>query len=408
MRKSFYLILFLIIIAVPAVSLTVDEAASEAIGNNPQVAVAEKRWTAAKAESISSTTWDDPMIELMYEQIPQTSLDLSAAGMKMYGFSQKVPFPGSLRIKRSVFDDKAKTAYEQYRQQKNEIVAQVKTAYYKLYFIEKSIAINSENKGLLEKLRKSAEARYIVGGAPQHDVLKAQIELSLLINDLITLEQKKKTAAARLNYLLNRNEGKAFEIAKEMNIPERNLDIGELKKLALSKRPELLAAEHSVSAGSHALTMMKLKLLPDFKVSFWQRQMGNGQLDGYNASFMANLPLWFWKEKAEIDAASEQKESLEQNLENIRQKVDFEVQEAYEKVDSSRRLVKLFKSSILPQARQMLRSASQAYEADKIDFLTLINSYKIYQDAMLKYYKNLSELGINMAELERVAGGDLF
>jgi len=68
--------------------------------------------------------------------------------------------------------------------------------------------------------------------------------------------------------------------------------------------------------------------------------------------------------------------------------------------------VNLFKTSIVPQTTQTLEAAIIGYQNDKIDFLTLINTQRMFQDVKLKYWKAIVVYSQNLAELEQILGVD--
>jgi outer membrane protein TolC len=406
MRGIFVFIITLLII-VPTYGLSLDEAVSAALEHNPDILAAQKWWEAVKSKAIKVSTWPDPQIELMYEQIPQSGGSLDDASMKMYGLSQMIPFPGKLTLKRRKAEDAAKIAEEKFRAKKREIVAKVKSAFYKLFFVDKSIQINSENKDLLKKFARIAEAKYVVNKATQHDVLKAQIEHSLLVNELITLEQKRQTARARLNTLLNRETDASIDTPAEIAVPEFAHGSEVLEKLALESRPELKAMEYGLKMSENAHTLAKMEYLPNFKVKLLQREMRTMGRDGWNLGFMMDVPLWFWKEASGVSEAGARREEAEAAYNNMKNMVRFEVQEAYVRVDSAKRSAELFENEIIPQVEQALKSAVVAYESERVDFLTLLNSQKTLLESKLKNYGAFRDLGVSLAELERVVGKDL-
>jgi len=70
---------------------------------------------------------------------------------------------------------------------------QTKMAYYDLFWINQSLRINKEVKDILTNIEKIAQLQYATGKTAQSDVLKVQIELARLTNEIITLEQMKTT-----------------------------------------------------------------------------------------------------------------------------------------------------------------------------------------------------------------------
>ncbi len=404
MRWGIFILITLFIIF-PSYGLSLEEVVSEAKKSNPEILAAQKEWSAAKSSVASVSTWPDPQIELMYEQVPQSGGNLDDAAMKMYGISQMIPFPGKLTLKRWRAEDAAGVAEEKFEAKTNDIIAKVKNSFYSLFYVERAIQINQENESLLKKFAKVAEAKYVVARASQHDVIKAQVELELLTNELITLGQKRQTAQARLNTLLNRAPSDRIDIPPELNIYGPDLSLTELEQLALANRPELQAAAYKVKQSEKSHTLAKMQYLPDFKLKVLQREMKASGLNGWNVSFMANLPIWFWSKTSAVASSGEKKEAAEAVRKNLTNMVRFEVQDAFVKVDSAKRLRSLFKDKIIVQAEQALRSATIAYQADKLDFLTLINSQKTLEDSKLKYFQALTDLGKSLAELEKIIGG---
>ncbi|MFH1683340.1 MAG: TolC family protein [Candidatus Margulisiibacteriota bacterium] len=404
MRGVIIFIITLLIFA-PVYGLSLDQAVSMAKKQNPEISAWQSIWKAAQAKVVQVSTWPDPQIEVMYEQIPQAGGSLADAQMKMYGFSQMIPFPGTLTLKRLREEDAAKAAQEKFQAKTNEIIAKVKNAYYALYYLNQAIEINQENKSLLNKFAKIAQAKYVVGKASQHDVIKSQVELDLLTNKLITLEQKRQTARARLNTLLNREPATQIDLPKEIKINDPALSLAKLEQTALRNRPELQAAAHQVEQTEKSHTLAKMQYLPDFKIKVLQREMQTTGLNGWNVSLMANLPVWFWAKTSAVTYAGENQAAAEASWQNLKNMVRFEVQDSYVAVDSAKRLAALFKNKIIPQAEQALRSATIAYQSDKVDFLTLINSQKTLEDSKLKYWQAFSGLGQSLAELERIIGG---
>jgi outer membrane protein TolC len=316
-----------------------------------------------------------------------------------------IPFPGKLTVKRWAAEDQARAAEEKYHAKTQEIIARVKSAYYALSFVDRSIQINQENESLLKNFARIAEAKYMVGKATQHDVLKAQIELSLLADKLITLRQKKRTSQAKLNVLLDRAPATPIKIPTELTVPQLTASEAELEKLALANRPQLVAMEHALNASDKMHLLAKMGYLPNFKLGVVQREMSSSGLNGWNVNMMASVPLWFWKQGFAVSEAGSKREAAKAAYDNLENMVRFEVWDAYERVDSDRRLTELYKEKIIPQAEQALRSATTAYEAEKVEFLTLINSQKTLEESRLRYYQALSDQGRSLADLERIVGG---
>lgn len=404
----FFLILFMVLFPPDMINgLSLEEVVNEAVENNPEFLAAMERWEATKAIIPQVRWWSAPQFSIGFDELPAGSYSLSEARMRMYSVSQMIPFPGKLTLMGKMAGNMADMAREEYEEKKNEVVAKVKIAYYDLFFVHKAIEINNENKELIHKFAKIAETKYSVGEVSQHDVLKAQVELSLIIDDLITLEQEElPTASAKLNELLNRPPHSPLGIPDEFEIPKLNKTIEDIESLAIDNRPKLIAMKYEVEKSSSALTLAKMEYLPNFMVAVKQEdmQMAMGTETTRGIMVSMDIPLWGWRQGFGIKEKSADKRASEFSYQSIKNMVLYEVRDALAKFNASERRVNLFKTSIIPQAEQALKSASVAYETGKVDFLTLIESERILRDVKLKYYKVLCEHGKNLANLEEAVG----
>jgi outer membrane protein TolC len=388
-------------------AFTLEELLSEALKNNPEILATKSLWQAKRAQIPQARALDEPWLALEYENIPRGSQDLEKSTMEMYSVQQMIPFPSKLFTKSWIAAKEAKATEQVYKEKEREIIQGVKSAFQELFFIQKSIEINHENKFLLEQFAKTAERKYSLGKTMQQDVLKAQVELSKIANELITSEQERQTAVARLNVLINRDLQKELEIAVEEKNLEIKYNLGEFYRLTLENRPQLKAFRYWLEKAQSNLSLARQGYLPDFMVKY-ERREENDRFSSWDAMFGVTVPLWFWEKqanmvrqmKAELDMARAEYKQME----NI---TLFEVKDAYVKLDSARRLVELYKTTFIPQAEQMLKASRIAYEADKIDFLNLLDSQRMLLDFKLDYYRMLADYEIALADLEKAVGLDL-
>ena len=75
----------------------------------------------------------------------------------------------------------------------------VKVAYFELGFIDESLRLAESNRRVLEQYLSIAEARYGVGQGTQADVLKAQTQVSKMLEELIKLGRERPMLEAELN-----------------------------------------------------------------------------------------------------------------------------------------------------------------------------------------------------------------
>jgi outer membrane protein TolC len=64
-------------------------------------------------------------------------------------------------------------------------------------------------------------------------------------------------------------------------------------------------------------------------------------------------------------------------------------------------------AAIIPQGRAALESAISAYQVDRADFLTLLESQATLYSYETTYYSALADFAKSVAELERLVGAEV-
>jgi outer membrane protein TolC len=69
--------------------------------------------------------------------------------------------------------------------------------------------------------------------------------------------------------------------------------------------------------------------------------------------------------------------------------------------------VKVYRDTLLPQAEAAFKASTAAYQNNRAEFLTLIDSQNLLLDIQTAYYKASSATDAGVAELERAIGAQL-
>jgi outer membrane protein TolC len=389
-----------------APTISLDSLIREAMERNPEIEAARQNWKAAKEEIPQSLSLEDPQLSLTQWAIP-SNLNIGDAGETWYGIEQSFPFPGKRTLRGQVSAKAADAAEQEYLAKVREVVASVKSAFYQLFWVHQAIALHLEHQALLEEFVQVALQKYAVGQAPQQDSLKAQVELSKLHNSLLSLEQEKVTAQARINTLLNRSP--EFPVAKPEEISYRPFPftLEDLRQRALKERPELKAALLTLEKSEKARVLAKKNDLPDvtMEISFWDVHAGP---DRWMAAGKINLP-WIFRAKydARIQQAAAEEAKTRADYQTVRNGTLFGIQDLFVKVKTAEQQILVYQTGVLPQAEQSLGSARIGYEAGRVDFLNLIDSERTLKDFQLEYFTAMVQFEQGVAELERAVGTPL-
>jgi len=390
-------------------SVHLNDLVQEALKVNPEIQMTQKTWEASRERAVQAGVLDDPMVGVEFEGIPMDTSDFGRYNDIEWSFSQAIPFPGKLSLKRKISGEEARKAYLEYREKEREIITKVKMAYVDFYLIDQTLQILDENQRLLDQFSKIAQKKYEVGKASQQDVLKAQVELAKVRNRILVQEQAKETARAKINTLLGRSPqallGDPFPVD---DIPI-DLDFDKLIAMAVEHRPELKHHESLVKSGQYNVRLARRQYWPDFFARFESRQFQGTGLEEYDVMLGVTIP-WLWTRSRADSGLKEAKASLqaaEKAYEAKRNEIFFEIKNALVKVETARSLVSLYQSDVLPTASQVVQVSQINYQTDKVDFLTLLDSQRNLLEFQLEYEMALADYHKNLAELERNVGVDL-
>ena len=151
----------------------------EALANNPELAAMRSSWAVAQFKVSESTAIDPPLAGVEFYQVPTKNFPSLADNQETdYFVQQMIPFPGKIRENKKSAQNSALMSFHDYSEAVRRVVADLKMAYYGLYFVQQKAAINSENQKLLENFAQIARHQYEVGLANQADFLRAETELT--------------------------------------------------------------------------------------------------------------------------------------------------------------------------------------------------------------------------------------
>jgi cobalt-zinc-cadmium efflux system outer membrane protein len=391
--------------SVPRDRLMLPELIQGVLARNPELVAARKQWEAATNRITQARSLDDPILSIQLWNVPQP-FKATQADNTIFGLSQNLPFPGKLGLKGEVASRSADMTEQAVHAKERELVARLKQAYYDLFLMQKTIQIHHEQVELLRQFFEIANTKFRAGKGSQADVLKAQVELSLLQQQLPVLEQRRKTAGAMLNTLLDRDPSLPLGLAQEPSPLPIDQPLDDLHRLALNDRPELKAAELDVQRSEQSRALAQRQYYPDFNVAF-QRFQNYQANDGFGAYVAMSIPFAFWTKPKydagvhEAAAAVSVAQAQQHTLENLTR---FQVDDLLAKLRATDQVATLYRTTILPQAEQSLESARVGYRVGKGSFLDLIDAQRTWRGFQQEYFKAIVDRQHRLTELEQVVG----
>ncbi|MEN6484740.1 MAG: TolC family protein [Syntrophobacteraceae bacterium] len=393
--------------ALPSVSL--NALIEEALSRNPQIQAAQDNAEAKRYKVQPAGTLPGPTVsfQTMGNIIPPTLQSGDPSSGRYYGIEQEIPFPGKLGLKKKMATQEADAGQWTAEQVRCQVIADLKAAYYDLWFVYKSIEVVEKDKKLLQDVVKTAEARYRVGGGNQSDVMRVQVELSKLFDRLAVLEQRKGLSEAQINNFLFRQDETPLGKPEDFEKSPMKYSLDQLLQMAKASSPRLKAQEKEIQRSEYAVRLAEKEYYPDFAVGFTYVERER-QPEMYSLMVKARLPLYYRSsQRNELNASRKSLSGAKKQRDGMASGIGYEVRNAYIVASTADRLVTLYGSNLIPQAKLALESAFASHHVGSVEFQALLESLVTLLDYELKYYESLADYQKMLAQLEPIVGVEL-
>ena len=390
-------------------TLNLDELIQEALKNNPQIHSVRHQAEAAKIQIKQVTSLDAPQVGIEFYQTPIRSFPVATKNSMEtdYFVQQMFPWPGKLSGMGKIAENNASMKEQETKSLSMKIIRELKTAYYELYLIQQKMEINEENKRVMQKIISIALNQYEVGAGNQADVLRAQTELTKLINGSIELEKEKKITEAMINTLISRPANQPLSRISNLETYDVELSFERLAVLAADNRAELKAMGYSIEMFKLEQSLAQREFYPDIMVRGVYKNMSNTSKDFWSLMIGFNLPIAFWsnaKYQSRVHEFGQHVNHAKMEYQDIKNMIENDIQNALVNMESSRKQADEIKHHLIPQAEATLNATLASYESGKTSFLMTLDTYRMLLMAKVDYTMSVMNTAVSEAQLEQAVG----
>jgi outer membrane protein, heavy metal efflux system len=412
----------------------------EAEDNNPEITAAMRSAEAAAARVPQAGALPDPILGVAMMNLPVADPSLSREMMTMttLQITERFPFPGKRGLRAGRAGFLAEAAEWEVERTRREVIEGVKSAYYQVYFIDRALDVTERNEALLGDFASLTSVKYGLGSVAQPDVLKAQVERTGLVDEMVALRERRSSAVARLNTLLDRplhtplsaaelpvsvraaaleGGGRALTFAA-VSLSGLSLASGrgpapgippveELLRVAAESNPRIRTHALFVRAQNEMLSLAEKAGLPDFNVAVaYSRRSGFS--DFLSVSVSVPLPVFSGRKQDQgVLEETSVLERLRARLRAVENEVNEEIVSLVAALARARDQLMLLEDGILPQAQTSLSSATASYRVGSVDFLTLLDAQVTLYRHELEYHRLLADFAQSVASVERAVGTEV-
>src|SRR6266478_5457826 len=390
-----------------------SELLEEAEKNNPKIEAARQGWQAATQVPTQVSTLPDPQFNLQQVNVGSprpfagyTNSDFAYLGL---GVSQDIPYPGKLRLKGEIAKREADVVQQQYESERRSILAGVKSAYFQLAYLSKTLGILESDGELLQQVEKAADARYRSGMGNQQDLLRVQLEQTKLLREITMHHLEVAKLQAQLKQLLNRSQSSPDIETTDLSETPLPYSYEDLLAATKAQNPQIAGAEKMVERQKLQVDLAHKDFYPDFNLQYmWQRTDPTQFRAYYMLTFGVRVPIYrSRKQRPELAQAEAELSRSRSEAEAQSQQVAAHVRSAYDTAQKTADLLRIYKEGLIPQARAGFQAGIAAYQNNRQDFQSLLSSFLDVLHLDEEYWQNTAEREATLARLEELTGVSL-
>jgi len=378
--------------------------------HNPGLEAAFEQWKATYEKILQARTLPDPRLtyRVFIEQV-ETRVGPQLQGA---GIAQMFPWFGKLELRAGVADEAAKAAGQRYQAAKLALFYRVKRAWYEDYYLERAIAVTAENRRIVENLEGVVRTRYKAAAAGQPDLIRVQVELGKLDDRLRALQAMREPVRAKLNAALGRATDAPLPVPAAA--PEERIAADDAQVLAwlAEDSPTLAAMDHEAEARRRQIDLARKDFYPDLTVGVDWTQVGEARMPGVPDSgkdvvmgmFSINVPIWHEKYNAAAREAMAGHRAALASRQETANTLAADLKMALYGYRDANRKINLYRDTLLPKARQALRSTETAFVGGKATYLDLMDAERILLEFQLSHERALADSAQRLAEVEMLVG----
>ncbi len=332
-------------------------------------------------QSVADGQLSDPKLKLGMMNLPVNSLDRNQENMTQlqFGIQQNFPRGRTLQYKSQQTLNLAGIDVAKADNQSRKVLRSVRLSYLELYLQNHTIVILDQNRELFDQLLDITQRQYAVGRDNQHDVLRAQLELSLIDDRITEVIGARDVAIAELTkWIKEENAAKplAPEFPELKTLPTLGMIID-----ALSAHPLVKVEDAVVDANEKNIKIAEEQYKPGwmFDLSYGVRSGnnmdGSSRDDFASAMILMDVPIFTDKRQDRTLAASKlQHMSARFARTDVLLELKRQAERQHALWNRLGERHELYQKRATIDASQNSESTLKAYQNDLTDFTTLMRA----------------------------------
>ena len=317
----------------------------------------------------------------------------------------------------NIADYNYKATEEGYNKDKQDLIYNIKNAYWNLFKAKKVKDVTDQNVEQVKAHLTNVKNFYEQGLSTKNDLLKVQVQLSE--SELRQIDAKNAVKLARINLFnvigvpLNTDS----EIPDSVDIKTNQVnDLDSYIEMAIDNRPELKAIKYNIKAGEAGVTLAESNWYPQIYLggNFYYSKPNqrffppeNKFKDTWDVGVSVQMDIWNWGATVDkTDQAKAQLEEAKDSYKIIKDNIVLEVNSNYLNLEQSKDKIAVAEESV-SQAKENYRVTNETFKKGLALNSDLLDSEVALLQANTNYIQALVDYELAKARLEKSIGGNL-
>lgn len=387
-------------------AITLQEAMTIAIQNNSGVKAATYNVEYNKHLKGTATDMGKTNATLMYGQYNSYYKDNNIT------ISQTIPFPTFMHWQTQYYKATAKSAEYSKQATENELLFNVKTAYYSLQYAKAKQVFLLKQDSIFVSFFKSAEIRLKTGESNLLEKATAESQLYEVRTlkaqndaDILIFQNQLKT-------LLNTQE----EVSSVGMILDKKVLAITSDSATIANNPALQYFQQQVKVAEAGKNVEKARLMPDLTVGYFSQTLygtpnykdpsvvANGSNRFQGVMVGVSFPLWAKPQLARIKANEATKNAAQASFELYQKNLQGQYEQAFQEYQKFKNTLEYYEKNTLPTVDIITQNALKNYQSGNIGYLEFSQGLNRALSIQTNYLAILSQYNQSIINIEFIIG----
>jgi len=377
----------------PPALLTLEQAVSLALASgDPYLLQPGEMASSYEAQAVSDAQLPDPSVQMRFANWPTNSFSYTQEPMTQLqvGLRQSFPKGDTLKLRRARRHDQANGARYTRDLRLREVILDTRLSWIELHYNELAKGKVAESRQAVAELVEVIQAIYASGRQTSQDILRAELELSLLDDRLVEIDRMASVARAKLARRIGQA---AFSGQLPRAMPALRHPAPLNAALAtLSQHPAAKMSKSDVDIADQDVRLAGEQYKPGWAVSVDYGARGGRRADFASVGVSMDVPIFTDKRQDKrLLAAKKARQAMRLSRDTVLLELRKKLQVSRADWDRLKERISLYQSVVLVRAKDTSRAILSAYQSGVSDFPELVRSRLGELEAELKLLHLKSE-----------------